>query len=57
MPAILRARRARPDAGILTLSYLAAGSALKTTELLNGVAVKRDQNDAYYAAARVRLSF
>ena len=37
--------------------YLAAGSALKTTELLNGVAVKRDQNDAYYAAARVRLSF
>ena len=37
--------------------YLVAGSALKTGELLNGVVVKRDQNDAYYAAARVRLSF
>ena len=37
--------------------YLAAGGALKTGELLNGVVVKRDQNDAYYAAARVRLSF
>jgi hypothetical protein len=37
--------------------YLAAGPALKMTELLNGVAVKRDQNDAYYASARVRLSF
>jgi hypothetical protein len=37
--------------------YLAAGPALKMTELLNGVPVKRDQNDAYYASARVRLSF
>jgi hypothetical protein len=37
--------------------YLAAGPALKMTENLNGVAVKRDQNDAYYVAARVRLSF
>jgi len=37
--------------------YLAAGGALKTGELLNGVVTKRDQNDGYYAAARVRLSF
>ena len=37
--------------------YLAAGPALKTSELLNGVPVKRDQHDGYYAAARVRLSF
>jgi len=37
--------------------YLAAGPALKMGELLNGVVVKRDQNDAYYATARVRLSF
>jgi hypothetical protein len=37
--------------------YLAAGGALKTGELLNGVVTKRDQNDAYMAAARVRLSF
>jgi hypothetical protein len=37
--------------------YLAAGPALKMTELLNGVPVKRDQHDAYYASARVRLSF
>jgi hypothetical protein len=37
--------------------YLAAGSALKQSENLNGVVTKRDQNDAYYAAARVRLSF
>ena len=37
--------------------YLAAGPALKMGELLNGVVVKRDQNDGYYAAARVRLSF
>ncbi len=41
----------------LAAYYLAAGSALKMTEQLNGVAVKRDQNDAYYASARVRLSF
>jgi len=37
--------------------YLAAGPALKMTEILNGVPVKRDQHDAYYASARVRLSF
>jgi hypothetical protein len=37
--------------------YLFAGSALDQTELLNGVAVKRDAKDGYYAAARVRLSF
>jgi len=37
--------------------YLAAGGALKMGELLNGVVVKRDQNDGYYAAARVRLQF
>jgi phospholipase/lecithinase/hemolysin len=37
--------------------YLFAGSALDQTELLNGVAVKRDSRDGYYAAARVRLSF
>jgi hypothetical protein len=30
---------------------------LKMSELLNGVPVKRDQNDGYYAVARVRLSF
>jgi len=37
--------------------YLSAGPALKTSELLNGTPVKRDQHDGYYAAARVRLSF
>jgi len=37
--------------------YLAAGPAMKMSELLNGVPVKRDQSDGYYAAARVRLSF
>ena len=37
--------------------YLAAGPALKMSELLNGVPVKRDQHDGYYAAARVRLAF
>jgi hypothetical protein len=37
--------------------YLFAGSALDTTEILNGVPVKRDARDGYYAAARVRLSF
>ena len=37
--------------------YLAAGPALKMSELLNGVHTKKDQHDAYYAAARVRLSF
>jgi hypothetical protein len=37
--------------------YLAAGPALKMSELQNGVPVKKDQHDGYYAAARVRLSF
>ena len=37
--------------------YLAAGPALKMAELQNGVPVKKDQHDGYYAAARVRLSF
>ena len=37
--------------------YLSAGPALKTSELLNGTPVKRDQHDGYYASARVRLSF
>ena len=37
--------------------YLAAGPALKLSEIQNGVAVKKDQHDGYYAAARVRLSF
>src|SRR5262249_44218613 len=37
--------------------YLFAGDALDMTEQLNGNAVKRSANDAYYAVARVRLSF
>jgi hypothetical protein len=37
--------------------YLVAGSALDMSENLNGVKVKRDAENAYYAAARVRLSF
>jgi hypothetical protein len=37
--------------------YLFAGHALDMTEQLNGVPVKRDARDGYYAAARVRLSF
>ena len=41
----------------LAAYYLFAGSALDMTEQLNGVAVKRDANDGYYAVARVRLSF
>ena len=41
----------------LAAYYLAAGPALKMSELLSGVPVKRDQNDAYQVAARVRLSF
>ena len=38
-------------------AYLFAGDALNTAELLNGVLVNRDARDAYYASARVRLSF
>ncbi len=37
--------------------YLVAGSALDMSENLNGVKVKREAENAYYAAARVRLSF
>src|SRR5262249_43493833 len=50
--------RFAPNAAFdLAAYYLAAGPALKMSENLNGALVKRDQNDAYYAAARVRLSF
>ena len=38
-------------------SYLNAGSALDTTEVLNGVPTKRKADDAYLTSARVRLSF
>ena len=41
----------------LAAYYLFAGSANDMTEQLNGVAVKRDARDGYYAVARVRLSF
>jgi hypothetical protein len=37
--------------------YLFAGSAMDQADSLNGVIVKRDARDGYYAAARVRLSF
>jgi hypothetical protein len=37
--------------------WLFAGSALDTTELLNGVATKRKAEDAWTVASRVRLSF
>jgi hypothetical protein len=37
--------------------WLFAGRALRTTEILNGVATLREQHDAYTAQARVRLSF
>jgi hypothetical protein len=37
--------------------YLFAGSALDQAESVNGAIVKRDAQDGYYAAARVRLSF
>ena len=38
-------------------AYLFAGRALDTTELLNGVPQKREAQDAYLVAARVRFSF
>jgi hypothetical protein len=38
-------------------SWLAAGDALNTAELVNGVHTRRKANDAYTVAARVRLSF
>ena len=46
-----------PDALDLMIVCLEAGSAMDQAENLNGVNVKRDANDGYYAAARVRLSF
>jgi hypothetical protein len=41
----------------LSVAYLFAGSALNLTELQNGVAVKKDAQDAYVGALRVRLSY
>jgi len=38
-------------------SYLFAGDALDTAEVLNGVTVRRQANDGYQVAARVRLAF
>ena len=38
-------------------SYLAAGKALDTTEVLNGVPTIRKADDAYLTTARVWLSF
>jgi hypothetical protein len=41
----------------LSGAWLFAGSALDTTETLNGVATKRDAKDAWTVASRIRLSF
>jgi hypothetical protein len=38
-------------------AYLWAGDALDTTEIVGGVATKRDAKDVYTVAARLRLSF
>src|SRR5437016_412463 len=38
-------------------SYLFAGAALGSAEVLNGVHTRRDPHDAYQVAARVRLAF
>ena len=38
-------------------SYLFAGAALGSAEVLNGVHTRRDPHDAYQLAARVRLAF
>jgi len=38
-------------------AWLFAGDALNTAELLNGVTVRREANDGYQLAARVRLAF
>ena len=38
-------------------AYLFAGDALDTTEIIGGVATKRDAKDVYTVAARLRLSF
>jgi hypothetical protein len=50
--------RFAPNASLgINASYLFAGSALDTSELLNGVLTKREANDAYFAAMLLRLSF
>ena len=50
--------RFAPNAAIdLQGAYLFAGKALGTAEVLNGVHTRRDPNDAYMLASRVRLSF
>jgi len=50
--------RFAPNAAFdLAGAYLFAGDALDTGEFLNGSLVKREANDAYTMAARVRLSF
>src|SRR5437870_5317621 len=41
----------------LESSYLFAGAALGSAEVLNGVHTRRDPHDAYQMAARVRLAF
>ena len=41
----------------LSGAYLAAGPALDVTELLNGVATKREAKDGWTVASRIRLSF
>jgi hypothetical protein len=38
-------------------AYLFAGSALDTTEIIGGVATKRDAKDVYTGAARLRIAF
>lgn len=38
-------------------AYLFAGEALDITEILNGVATKREAHDAWTVASRIRLSF
>jgi hypothetical protein len=38
-------------------AYLPAGSALDTLEVVNGVPTKREAEDGWTVAARVRLSF
>jgi hypothetical protein len=38
-------------------AYLFAGSALDTTEIIGGVATKRDSKDVYTGAARLRVAF
>jgi hypothetical protein len=38
-------------------AYLFAGGALDTTEIVNGVANKRDAKDVYIGSARLRVSF